>query len=780
MTSNEWQDRVLADDELQRVLANLGALEGMEVLQRQLELRSSQHEPTGDLRKEVLNHLELGLTDFVPVVSEPVLTPELAPVKNPEPEQNPEPEEESNTEPAAPSHQPAAPSDIAGNLNALFASRQKVEFDAPPALEIKPVEHKLDYAPIPLASDTTSFFIPTFANPLPDTQSVEVVTPMLAPEALAKASPRTVESASAEELVTEFEVLETTSTPQPDLVDEIIRSVSEPEAEQFTEAKAAPQAEPSASPVPDLTESVADVDVDLPDTADLIIAPVNVEPQTPGEIWEVPATENPATENPATQTSGDKLAENRGTKKAAKAPEGTGKSGFGVLISTWNGTGSLLMLMAAGFTAAQQGVNLVTVLLGAFGALVATGFGFGTAAISARRGRQPQATISRAAFGVRGAAVPLSFVILARYVVTSLAVVAAAVAVLSYLPNVPESVSVAGSKISLFFLVAGILLIVATVLTVLGSAARFAVTAAVGAVSVVWALVTIAAAASLHPAAYSLGGVLNSGQALTFASALFILISVVWGTTATDETPLLRSNIPAPQLLATGVLSQVIFGLLAVLSGFAYQHIAPVLFSPWVGIGFGLLVILTLSHQIRRTADSFSGFGLSGTRWWVVVASALFVAAFAALAHIFIDGPVLTVWALQLLPVVGIPVVAWLAIFGVDSILRKDDYHELSLLRDYGFYGKVRLANLIGWAVAVILGLGFIGSDVPGFTWLGYIARLLGMTAGSGTAGTGLWVAFAVGLISPLFTIAKIRDQEAEGRALLERHKELANVLGEL
>jgi hypothetical protein len=779
MTSNEWQDRVLADDELQRVLANLGALEGMQVLQRQLELRSSQHEATGDLRKEVPNHLELGLTDFVPVVSEPepapAQAPGTAPVQNPEPEQTPAPDETSNTDTAAPADKPAAPADIAGNLNALFASRQRVEFDAPPALEIKPVEHKLDYAPIPLASDTTSFFIPTFANPLPETQSVEVVTPMLAPEALAKASPRAVETASAEELVTEFEELETTSTPQPDLVDEIIRSVSEPEAKQASEAEVAPQAVPSALPVSDLPESVTDVDVDLPDTADLIIAPANVEPQAPEEIWEVPATENPAPE-----TAADKAANNRGNKKSAKAAEGTGKSGFGVLISTWNGTGSLLMLMAAGFTAAQQGVNLVTVLLGAFGALVATGFGFGTAAISARRGRQPQATISRAAFGVRGAAVPLSFVILARYAVTSLAVVAATVAVYRYLPNVPDSFSVSGSKISLFSLVAGILLLAATVLTVLGSAARFAVTAAVGAVSIVWALVTIAAAASVQPAAFSLGGALNSGQALTFASALFILISVVWGTTATDETPLLRSNIPAPQLLATGVLSQVIFGLLAVLSGFVYQHIAPVLVSPWVGIGFGILVILTLSHQIRRTADSFSGFGLSGTRWWVVVASALVVAVFAAIAHIFVDGPVLTVWALQLLPVVGIPVVAWLAIFGVDSVLRKDDYHELSLLRDYGFYGKVRLANLIGWAVAVILGLGFIGSDVPGFTWLGYIARILGMTAGSGTAGTGLWVAFAIGLVSPLLTIAKIRDQEAEGRALLERHKELANVLGEL
>lgn len=771
MTSNDWQQRVLPDDELQVVLASVGALEGMQVLQRQLELRSAGHETPAELRSEVPNHLDLGLTGFVPAVSlgqeneNSVAAPEAEPVT------------ESPVEPAPVEQAPQASVDIAGSLNALFANRQKVSFEPAAPLPISNPEHVIpqvtvapavssDYSPQPLESDTKSFFIPTFANPLPNTESVPVVTPMLAAEPLSGRPVREVAAAdaqqalpseaperpadtlenpvaalavtvdspaeaavidnsefdlaaadlpSAEEAITAFEEADTTSTAQPTLVDEVILAVGG-ESDEF------PLIEPTESPV-DAYASANSAEVD---------------------------------------------------------PE-TGKYGLGALLATWNGTGNLLFLLAAGFVVAQLGLNLLTVVAGSFGALAAAGFGFGTAALSARRGRQPQATISRAAFGVRGAAIPMVLVMISKYAATAITVTGTIMAINWYFPVSADATQLGSLTADNFYIVLGIILAAASVITVLGSAARFWVTVSVAFVTLSAIVIILITAASTKPAVFNWAGPVDSGAALVLASVLIIMLSIIWGTTAADETPLLRSSIPAPQLLASGLVSHAIIGTVAVIAGYAYSALSAAwLKNGVVGAVFGLLVVLALSHQLRRTADSFTGFGLSGTKWWVVVLSALLVAAATVSAHIFVDAGQLPSAAMSLLPVAGVPVVAWLGIYGIDSVLRRDDYHEVSLLRDYGFYGKVRVANLVGWVVAVVVGLGFVESSVPGFQWLGYLAKPLGLAGSSHSAGAGVWIAFAIGLISPLFTIGKIRDQEAEGRALLERHKELVNVLGEL
>ena len=774
MTSNDWQERVLTDEELQAVLGKLGALEGMQVLQRQLALRSAQHEDAPQLRNEVSNHLELGLTGFIPTVEQ---------VSESEPTEGPITEAEEQP-------QASSVSDIAGNLNALFASRQHVEFEPAPALEISAVEHNLSYAPITLESDTKSFFIPTFANPLPDTQSVEVVTPIA--QHMGESQPASVEDrvaaiepvvetadqpsvepvvevaevpvdeavvefpavpavepfavtegeagvaapadlASAEEAVTAYEEADTTSTAQPNLVDDVILAVGG-EADT-AEQPVAIESAPNITPVPDV----------LPITG---LVPVE-ERALPAASISVPTTD--------------------------------GKSGFGALLATWNGTGNLLFLIAAGFTAASLKFNLVTVLAGAFGALATAGFGFGTAALSARRGRQPQATISRAAFGVRGAVIPLIFVMLAKYAATAFATIATVFALAWFYPSLPKTISIGGLAIDSFYLLLVLVLLVAAIVTILGSAARFVVTLVVALGTAIWALGILGTTAALSPASFNLGGGIDAGKALAFASALVILLSVVWGTTAADETPNLRNEIVAPKLLAAGLASHAIVGSVAVLSGYAYYNLDLVaLKGEAMGVLFTVAAVLALSHQIRRSADSFSGFGLAGTRWWVIVLSALLVALAGVSGHLFVDESSLKSGAISLLPVAGVPVVAWLAIFGVDSVLRRDDYHEISLLRDYGFYGRVCVNNLAGWVLAVAVGLGFVRSDVPGFTWLGYLAGPLGFSVTGSQADAGVWIAFAIGLLAPLTTLGRIRDQEAEGRALQDRHKELINVLGEL
>ena len=762
MTSNDWQNRLLTDEELQNTLARMGALEGIQVLQRQLELRSTAHQPSEALRGEVSNQIELGLTDVVPMVLD---NEGIHPVGD-------------SVEVAETSDQ-----DIAAKLNALFANRAPAQPTpaassavsarvpagdavAPAAAEVpsapdsaaeqltvaQPIAPAADYLPKPVASETDSVFIPTFANPLPatkatgevspavdvkspatpalplqieqSTEEVPVATPAVILPEWQSVSSAQIELPSAEEAITAFEEANTVNNPMPNLVDDVILAVG--------------------GEAGDGLGRVGDVSQDLP-----IYAQVD-----------------------ASDSQAEDQSQNLGT---AKAPG----SGLGSLITTWNGTGNLLLLIAAGFIAGMLKFSLLTLLLGAFGALVVTGLGFGTAALTARRGRQPQATISRAVYGVRGAAVPLIFVTIARYAATAVAAIASVVAVRWYFPSIPNSLTVSGFSVDVFYPVLAGLMLLAALATALGSSARRVVTLVVAFASIAWIAAAIGLAAWLQPSVFSFGS-LDSAKALALASALLILISVIWGTTAADETPNLRSNIHSIKLIGVGLLTNTVFGSAAVLAGYVYFNLnLAALKSPLMGVVLTIAVILALSHQIRRTADSFGGFGLIGTRWWVVVGSLLVIGTGVVFMHWLVAQDTLFTAVVSLLPVAGVPVIAWLASYGIDALLRRENYHEVSLLRDYGFYGKVRVVNLVGWVLATAVGLGFVSSSVPGFTWLGYLAKPLGFSSNGLDADMGVWIAFAIAALAPLATIGKIHDQEAEGRALEQRHRELLDITGE-
>ncbi|MFM7029548.1 MAG: hypothetical protein ACKOWK_00565 [Micrococcales bacterium] len=756
MTDNEWQTRVLTDEEVQSLLANLGPLEGMAVLQRQFELRS----------QEANEAIQTHQAKVAPV-----------PVDVPAVQTHPSEAIQSQpTETAA-----ASDSDIVNNLNALFASRTapsvkteevaqeslsdkltsspaeepssgpSAQSVAEPASAIAETQVDPGFAPRHLESDTRSQFIPTFSNPLPGTESVVIVTPMLEGQqsSVREASP---EPPAPEGPAPQDLVPEAVTIPEP----------AEVAVQQGLDSNPEPTASTATEPAFAAEEAVLDFEEHHrgnENIVDLAILNAGGEDDAILDLVQEPAEQNVA--------------------QVVEAPA-TGKSGVWDLLANWNGTGSLLFLAAVGFVAASNGYSLTSILTGAFSALAIAGFGFGTAALAARRSRQPQSTTSRAAFGVRGAAIPLVFIIIARFAATGIATVGTALALKWFVPALGNQIHAGGFYLDGLSAAIVALLAIATLLTILGTVAHLAVTRFVSIVSIV-GLVGIGAFAYLaDPASISRFGALDSGHALAVASVVIIFVSVVWGTTATDETPNLRSRLAGPKLLAAGVLNFSILGSIAVCAGylFAGANFGPQLSTTVLAL-FALLTTFALSHQIKRSADSFSGFGLQKTRWWVVLLSSLFVSIAALSAHLLVDERLLTSSALSLLPVAGVPVVAWLAIFGMDTVLRTDDYHEVSLLRNYGFYGKLRLVNTLGWLLAVAAGFGFLDSAVPGFSWLGYIAKPLGLSLTGLQADMGVWIAFLIGVVSPLFTITAIRDQEAEGRALRARHTELLNIAGE-
>ena len=111
----------------------------------------------------------------------------------------------------------------------------------------------------------------------------------------------------------------------------------------------------------------------------------------------------------------------------------------------------------------------------------------------------------------------------------------------------------------------------------------------------------------------------------------------------------------------------------------------------------------------------------------------------------------------------GVPVAAWSAIFVTDVLLRKKSYNEKDLFRDEGIYGSVNWSSIACVGVATIVGWGFVTNTFA--TWLSWQGYFLGFIGGK----DGVWAYSNVGVIFALtigcvghilLSSRKIRAQE--------------------
>jgi hypothetical protein len=243
---------------------------------------------------------------------------------------------------------------------------------------------------------------------------------------------RSADIPSVEEVVTEFEETHQEES-QPELVDEIIKSVGGFETGEVETAASVPDAEVLISDLPDLaSDQIAE-----------LINPVTPEEEPVG----VPTNEELSAEPSRTRNARSRLA-------------------------TWNGTGVLLLMVCLGYVGALGNMSLSSLLAGSFVAMAITGFGFAAAALAARRGHQPQSILSRAAFGVNGAVIPLVPVAIARIGPTAMLALFAVAGLNWFFADVPASVTLpVGSEkmqIGSGYLVAVAVLVLGWLATLLG------------------------------------------------------------------------------------------------------------------------------------------------------------------------------------------------------------------------------------------------------------------------------------------------------------------------
>ena len=121
-----------------------------------------------------------------------------------------------------------------------------------------------------------------------------------------------------------------------------------------------------------------------------------------------------------------------------------------------------------------------------------------------------------------------------------------------------------------------------------------------------------------------------------------------------------------------------------------------------------------------------------------------------------------------LLIMVAIPAAAAVFATLADQVARRAKVHEVSLVRGYGFYGRVSVINIVGFVLSTVVGLALC----PGFAWSAQTESFALM--GAFTA------PLAAGLVSFLYTVTisriRVERQESEVMKVERRKNELAGI----
>jgi hypothetical protein len=121
---------------------------------------------------------------------------------------------------------------------------------------------------------------------------------------------------------------------------------------------------------------------------------------------------------------------------------------------------------------------------------------------------------------------------------------------------------------------------------------------------------------------------------------------------------------------------------------------------------------------------------------------------------------------------------AWSGVFISDALGRTRGYHEVSLTRDYGFYGRFNIMNTLGFVLAVALGFGYLNGGPQLSSWTGYLGNFTPEIFELAGSNIGIAMAFGLAALFPvIFGIPRIKKQERNLAELDQRRQELKEFL---
>ena len=450
----------------------------------------------------------------------------------------------------------------------------------------------------------------------------------------------------------------------------------------------------------------------------------------------------------------------------------------------------------AGASLAQSVVLLAAVL-------VITSFMAAVGSMASVRASSSLTIVSRAAFGVWGNSLPATLMLFAKLFWAAAFVYFAARIVSPLIFNQPWFSGVAEQLIfpgeftaSLFVLIP--MIVIAAIVSAFGGQGLLRlqqVTAAVGVIGIGTFVYFVASTYSLQDLAtlepISTPGLIDLGL---FAIALlgFAVLSL-----SGDFARKLPAQTPGSKVFFLSFVSTfflpLITGALGLLwlfmaedtltSSFSAEVLATVAVSApvWVFVIFVVAVGLSILHLITASLYSLSGnlIGIVKIPGWVaaLLVSVLVIASVLVPSY-FVAASTLHESVIELVLLTGVVAAAWAGIFVSDALARTRGYHEVSLTREYGFYGKFNFVNALGFLLAVALGFGYLNGGPQLSSWTGYLGDFTPEIFDLAGSSIGIAMAFGLAALLPVVLgIPRIRKQERNLAELDQRRQELKEFL---
>jgi purine-cytosine permease-like protein len=464
---------------------------------------------------------------------------------------------------------------------------------------------------------------------------------------------------------------------------------------------------------------------------------------------------------------------------------------------------SPLVLVLAAFLK-ESGASLAQSLVVISGLIIATSVFAGVGAVAAKRGSSPIGVVSRAAFGVWGNVFPAVLMLLVKIVWTAALVIFGARILSPLISNQPWFAVLSMQFVfpaeftALLLTVIPVVLIASLVagfggITLLRAQQLAAVFSLVGIAGVGYFVFTSNSILDLQQ-----GEMLGAAGLLDLAILSFALFGFTVFSQSGDFARKLPVETPGAKVFFLSFVSTLfiplIVGVMGVLwvfmaeEGFGLlltSQLLPAIASAaplWVFIAFVVAVGLSVLQLVASSIYSLAG-GLASIGGKIPGAVAVLILAVLVLAGTLVSSMLLGTSSLlamliELVLVASVVAASYTGIVVADALIRSRDYHEVSLTRDYGFYGRFNVANTIGFILATALGFGYLnGSGVLSF-WAGYLGDFTPAIFEIAGSNIGIAMAFGFAVLFPvLFGIPRIKGQERKLLELDERREELKEYL---
>jgi len=481
-------------------------------------------------------------------------------------------------------------------------------------------------------------------------------------------------------------------------------------------------------------------------------------------------------------------------------------SQFGV----WLGLSSVAIPALLAWTLLQLHIAFNAVILDLGVGYLIAGSLVSVAALAGKRSGLSTGTISRAIFGVWGNSVPLSFVLIARLLITALATASFGLLFDGFDERIPAFsnilYSLAGLKITTGFVIELGLLVVAFGIALFRSNAGRIVQLMVSLLAFGFFFEGLIGSITQIGKSYDFG--INAPFMSRESFGAIALVVLVVSTTFLGIAPNLAKSIPMKHkgIQVFGIvwgsnfiIPFAVGALVATWFDNSFAALQPGLYLPsqnfsvvdgrtivengtpvWVrgsvgtGLTFGIIFLVAMS--LRSAAqDVISLFRLKHKS--LALLTGLF--ATALLLMLFSQQPSsqLQTYLTNLLVLAAVLSVGWMGMFVTDVALRRIAYHELSLTRSYGFYGKFNWISIIIWLLTTVLAVLTIPVDLMGFGFTGSLGSSLGLDSSIASQSLGFAFIFVLSVVLTLAArIPQIRKQEREVLEVEARREQLNDI----